>query len=75
MSDTVAIAPNATSSSSYTAKPAASGRQVLEFERPLAQLETQIKELEAAQSARGVDYSAEIRQLRSNYVSLLKKTY
>lgn len=51
------------------------GRQVLEFEKPLAQLETQIRELEAAQQARSVDYSAEIRQLRANYVAVLKKTY
>ena len=58
-------------------KPAstAQGRQALEFEKPLAQLETQIKELEAAQQVRSVDYSDEIRQSRANYVALLKKTY
>ena len=54
---------------------AAQGRQVLAFEKPLAQLELQIKELEAAQTQRSVDYSAEIRQLRSNYAAVLKKTY
>jgi acetyl-CoA carboxylase carboxyl transferase subunit alpha len=53
----------------------AQGRQVLAFEKPLATLEGQIRELEAAQQARSVDYSAEIRQLRGNHVSLLKKTY
>ena len=51
------------------------GRGVLEFERPIAQLETQVRELEAAQSARSIDYSTEIKQLRSNQTSLLKKTY
>jgi acetyl-CoA carboxylase carboxyl transferase subunit alpha len=54
---------------------AASPRVVLEFEKPLAQLESQIKELEAAQNARQVDYSAELRQLRSQHSSLLQKTY
>ncbi len=51
------------------------GRAVLEFEKPLQQLETQIRELEAAQTARSVDYSAEIRQLRINHVAVMKKTY
>src|SRR5215510_15090229 len=50
-------------------------RHVLEFEKPLAKLEQQIQELEALQEAKGVDYSKELRQLRSNYTSLLKKTY
>lgn len=51
------------------------GRAVLEFEKPLLQLETQIRELEAAQQVRSVDYSAEIRQLRNNHLAVLKKTY
>src|SRR5262249_9122774 len=50
-------------------------RHVLEFEKPLAKLEQQIQELEALQSAKQVDYSKEIRQLRVNYTSLLRKTY
>ena len=54
---------------------ASNARQVLEFEKPLAQLEQQVRELEAAQEVRSVDYSAEIKQLRGNYLSLLKKTY
>src|SRR5450432_2660722 len=40
--------------------PASSGlslRHTLEFEKPLASLELQIKELEAVQNAKGVDYS------------------
>jgi acetyl-CoA carboxylase carboxyl transferase subunit alpha len=50
-------------------------RHVLEFERPLALLEQQIRELEALQAEKQVDYSKEIRQLRSNYTALLRKTY
>ena len=50
-------------------------RHVLEFEKPLSQLEQQILELEAMQSAKQIDYSKELRQLRVNYTSLLRKTY
>ena len=50
-------------------------RHVLEFEKPLARLEQQIIELEALQSTKGVDYTRELRQLRNNYTSLLRKTY
>ena len=50
-------------------------RHVLEFEKPLAKLEEQIHELEALQAAKGVDYSKELRHLRTNYTSLLRKTY
>jgi len=50
-------------------------RHVLEFERPLAKLEQQIQELEALQAAKSVDYTKELRQLRTNYTSLLRKTY
>lgn len=50
-------------------------RHTLEFEKPLAQLEQQIVELEAMQSQKQVDYSKELRQLRTNYTSLLRKTY
>jgi acetyl-CoA carboxylase carboxyl transferase subunit alpha len=50
-------------------------RHVLEFEKPLAQLENQIHELEAMQVAKQIDYSKELRQLRGNYTSLLRKTY
>ena len=50
-------------------------RHVLEFEKPLAQLERQIHELEALETQKQVDYSKELRQLRSNYTSLLRKTY
>src|SRR5215217_1686464 len=50
-------------------------RHVLDFEKPLAKLEAQIIELEALQNSKGVDYTKELRQLRNNYTSLLRKTY
>jgi acetyl-CoA carboxylase carboxyl transferase subunit alpha len=48
---------------------------VLEFEKPLAKLEQQIQELEAMQASKGIDYTKELRQLRSTYTSTLRKTY
>lgn len=54
---------------------ASSPRHMLEFEKPLAKLEQQIKELEALQNEKGLDYSTELHQLRLNYTSLLRKTY
>lgn len=50
-------------------------RHVLEFEKPLQKLEEQILELEAMQESKGIDYTKELRQLRNNYTSLLRKTY
>src|SRR5687767_4182012 len=50
-------------------------RHVLPFEEPLAKLEQQIQELEALQAAKGLDYTKELRHLRTNYTSLLRKTY
>ncbi len=50
-------------------------RHVLEFEKPLARLEQEVRELEAVQSAKGVDYTVELRELRNNYTALLRKTY
>ena len=50
-------------------------RHVLDFEKPLARLEQQIHELEALQNTKQVDYTKELRQLRANYTSLLRKTY
>jgi acetyl-CoA carboxylase carboxyl transferase subunit alpha len=50
-------------------------RHVLEFEKPLARLEGQIHELEALQAQKQVDYTKELRHLRTNYTSLLRKTY
>jgi acetyl-CoA carboxylase carboxyl transferase subunit alpha len=56
-------------------KPQTNLRHVLEFEKPLAKLEAQIAELEALQTQKQVDYTKELRQLRNNYTSLLRKTY
>src|SRR3984957_4798075 len=50
-------------------------RHVLEFENPLAKLDQQIKELESLKADKGIDYSTELHQLRTNYTSLLRKTY
>jgi acetyl-CoA carboxylase carboxyl transferase subunit alpha len=47
----------------------------LPFEKPVVRLQRQIAELEESQEETGRDYTSEIRQLRSQYVSLLKKTY
>ncbi len=50
-------------------------RVLLEFEKPLARLEQQIYELEAMQGQKQFDYAKELRQLRGNYTSLIRKTY
>ena len=47
----------------------------LPFEKPITKLAKHISELEADQVQNGRDYSADIRQLRAQYVSLLRKTY
>jgi len=47
----------------------------LDFERPLAELESQIAELQSLQTVKGIDYSPEIRRLRSNLVKLTAKIY
>lgn len=57
-----------------TKAPAHNGYQ-LPFEKPIHRLRRQITELESAQVANGRDYTSEIRQLRAQYVSLLRKTY
>ncbi len=51
------------------------GNGCLEFEKPLADLECQIAELQALQKTKGIDYSPEIRQLQSNLVKLTSKIY
>ena len=47
----------------------------LPFEKPLLRLQRQIEELEAAQVEGERDYTTEIRHLRTQYVSILRKTY
>ncbi len=51
------------------------GTYELEFERPLLQLERQIAELELHMKQTGVDLSADLRKLRDNHTSMLKKTF
>jgi acetyl-CoA carboxylase carboxyl transferase subunit alpha len=48
---------------------------VLEFEKPLVGLDRQINEYETAQAKSGRDHNREIRELRAQYLTLLKKTY
>ena len=48
---------------------------VLPFEREIVALQRHVDELVEAQNASGRDYSSEIRNLRDEYISLLKKTY
>ena len=47
----------------------------LPFEKPIARLLKQISDLEIEQVKTSRDYGSEIRQLRTQYVSLLRKTY
>ena len=51
------------------------GNGCLDFEKPLAELENQIAELRSLQTAKGIDYSPEIRQLRNNLYKLTAKIY
>src|SRR6478609_1014766 len=74
------LSPTESSLESYSSSPMneprrAPARHVLPFEQPLAKLETQIHELEALQASKGIDYTKELRHLRTNYTSLLRKTY
>jgi acetyl-CoA carboxylase carboxyl transferase subunit alpha len=50
-------------------------RHLLDFEKPMAELEQQIQALEALQHAKSLDYSPELRQLREQHTRLLRKTY
>lgn len=47
----------------------------LPFEKPVFRLQKQIADMEGEQVASGRDYSAEIRQLRGQRISLLRKIY
>ncbi len=64
-----------TNTGNGSANGASAARHLLDFEKPLGQLERQIQELEALQQQRQIDYSKELRQLRTNHTSLLRKTY
>jgi acetyl-CoA carboxylase carboxyl transferase subunit alpha len=74
MTSTAAVAKEPNSQSAPLAAPSRA-RHVLDFEKPLAKLEQQIQEWEALQVSKGADYSKELRQLRNQYTSLLRKTY
>lgn len=73
MATTAAESPTAMAPEMASKAPVA--RHVLPFEQPLASLEKQIQELEQLQTTKQTDFSSELRQLRENYTSLLKKTY
>lgn len=51
------------------------GTGCLEFEKPLAELESQIDELKVLHETKGVNYTPEIRDLRRNLVQLTRKVY
>jgi len=51
------------------------GTYELEFERPLLQLERQIKELKNHPTSAGVDIKAEVAELESNHRAMLEKIY
>ena len=51
------------------------GNGCLEFEKPLAELEGQIAELKSLQAAKGINYSPELRALRSKLVKRTAKIY
>ena len=65
----------ALSEESVVANSSVGGNGCLDFEKPLAELESQIAELQSLQAAKGIDYSPEVGQLRSNYVKLTDKIY
>ena len=53
----------------------ASGPNNLDFEKPLTRIDTQIRELEASQARSGRDYSDQIRKMRAELLTTLRKTY
>jgi acetyl-CoA carboxylase carboxyl transferase subunit alpha len=50
-------------------------RVCLEFEKPFVKLEDHIRELEEKHRASGVDSSAEVRDIRKNLVTMIRKKY
>ncbi|OHB55910.1 MAG: acetyl-CoA carboxylase carboxyltransferase subunit alpha [Planctomycetes bacterium GWF2_50_10] len=51
------------------------GNDYLNFEQNIAQIDTQILELESLAKSKGIDYSAEIRKLQQDQVAQLKQIY
>jgi acetyl-CoA carboxylase carboxyl transferase subunit alpha len=52
-----------------------SGTYELEFERPVLQLERQIADLETHAGEEGMDIASEIKKLRQNHATVLKRVY
>jgi len=50
-------------------------RVCLEFEKPFAKLEEQVRAMEEDQRRRGVDLSPEIREIRENLTAMIRKKY
>jgi acetyl-CoA carboxylase carboxyl transferase subunit alpha len=50
-------------------------RVCLEFEKPFAKLEEQIRTMEEDQQKRGVDLSVEIREIRKSLTAMIRKKY
>ena len=50
-------------------------RMSLGFEKPFAKLEEQVRDMEEDQRRRNVDMSAEIRDIRKNLVTMIRKKY
>jgi acetyl-CoA carboxylase carboxyl transferase subunit alpha len=79
MSQSPSFAEPVVSSQSESTPPGSNGkgaqRVALPFEKALVALEAQIQQLEAQQAQKQIDYSKELRQLRVNHTSLLRKTY
>jgi acetyl-CoA carboxylase carboxyl transferase subunit alpha len=50
-------------------------RVCLEFEKPFAKLEEQIRAMEEDQQKRGVDLTTEIREIRKNLTAMIRKKY
>jgi acetyl-CoA carboxylase carboxyl transferase subunit alpha len=53
----------------------ANGNNCLDFEKPLAELESQIAELKMLQDVKGIDYLPEIRLLRNHLTKLTQKIF
>ena len=47
----------------------------LDFERPIAQLEQQIRDIETHVDESGVNITAELRDLRKSHTAMLRKVY
>lgn len=57
------------------ARPSVRNPILLDFEKPLARIEREIAELEAAQASTGRDLERDIRALRARLTSMMKRTY